>query len=192
MVQIITSRLPLCDRQKTVNLTFIYRKNKTRALEIFLELLQFRSLGKKIESKKRFLFVGSEARTYNQLGLNISPNSISYFPYGARADRKSKPMLFHANERVCCMRPAHLKLYGCNNPEAPHRTSMAYFSKTPRWGFRVFDESEIVRPYKTRKLKYFASGTMDTTQRRTFQGHRLVVTVAQLITIRYIHGCHQI
>ncbi|POS82724.1 hypothetical protein EPUL_006204 [Erysiphe pulchra] len=60
----------------------------------------------------------------------------------------TKSMLSDEIELVCSMRPAHLKLFGQNNPDAPHRTWMAYFSKAPRSGFRVFDESGIIRPYK--------------------------------------------
>ncbi|KHJ30732.1 putative eka-like protein [Erysiphe necator] len=60
----------------------------------------------------------------------------------------SKSMLSDEIERVCSERPAHLKLYGQNDSEAPHRTWMAFFTKAPRAGFRVFDESGIVRPYK--------------------------------------------
>ncbi|POS82282.1 hypothetical protein EPUL_005351, partial [Erysiphe pulchra] len=60
----------------------------------------------------------------------------------------TKSMLSDEIERVCSMRPAHLKLFGQNNPEAPRRTWMAYFSKAPRSGFRVFDKSGIIRPYK--------------------------------------------
>ncbi|KHJ33125.1 putative eka-like protein [Erysiphe necator] len=51
-------------------------------------------------------------------------------------------------ERVCSVRPAHLKLYGRNHTEAPHRTWMSFFSKAPRAGFRVSDESGIARPFK--------------------------------------------
>ncbi|KHJ30625.1 putative eka-like protein [Erysiphe necator] len=60
----------------------------------------------------------------------------------------NKNMLSDEIERVCSVRPVHVKLYGRNNPEAPHRTWMAYFSNAPRSGFRVFDESGIMRPYK--------------------------------------------
>ncbi|KHJ30669.1 putative eka-like protein [Erysiphe necator] len=49
----------------------------------------------------------------------------------------SKSMLSDEIERVCSERPAHLKLYGQNNSEAPHRTWMAFFTKAPRAGFRV-------------------------------------------------------
>ncbi|KHJ33394.1 putative eka-like protein [Erysiphe necator] len=51
-------------------------------------------------------------------------------------------------ERVCSVRPAHVKLYGRNKPEAPHRTWMAFFVKAPHSSFRVFDESGIARSFK--------------------------------------------
>ncbi|KHJ33839.1 putative eka-like protein [Erysiphe necator] len=51
-------------------------------------------------------------------------------------------------ERVCSVRPAHLKLYGRNETSAPHRTWIAYFTKAPPGGFRAFDESGITRPFK--------------------------------------------
>ncbi|KHJ31097.1 putative eka-like protein [Erysiphe necator] len=60
----------------------------------------------------------------------------------------SKSMLSDEIERVCSVRPAYIKLFGQNNSKAPHRTWMAYFCKAPRSGFRVFDESGIMRPYK--------------------------------------------
>ncbi|KHJ30786.1 putative eka-like protein [Erysiphe necator] len=46
------------------------------------------------------------------------------------------------------MRPAHLKLYGRNKAEAPHRTWMAFFSKAPSSSFKVFDESGVARKFK--------------------------------------------
>ncbi|POS82614.1 hypothetical protein EPUL_004433, partial [Erysiphe pulchra] len=67
----------------------------------------------------------------------------------------SKEMLADEIERVCSIRPALLKLYGRNNPEAPHRTWMALFSKAPRPGFRVFDESGIGRPFKKQQTLEF-------------------------------------
>ncbi|KHJ30290.1 putative eka-like protein [Erysiphe necator] len=60
----------------------------------------------------------------------------------------NKEMLVDEIERVCSARLAHFKLYGGNKLEAPHITWLAYFSKAPREGFRMFDESGIVRPYK--------------------------------------------
>ncbi|POS82054.1 hypothetical protein EPUL_005829, partial [Erysiphe pulchra] len=52
-----------------------------------------------------------------------------------------KDMLANEIERVSSVRPASLRMFGRNIPEAPHRTRMSYFSKAPRPGFRVFDES---------------------------------------------------
>lgn len=60
----------------------------------------------------------------------------------------SSSLLSDEIERVCSMRPVYVKLYGRNKPEAPHRTWMAFFLKTPRIGFRVFDESGIARSFK--------------------------------------------
>ncbi|KHJ34028.1 putative eka-like protein [Erysiphe necator] len=57
-------------------------------------------------------------------------------------------MLTDEIERVCSMRPAHVKLYGENKPGAPHRTWMVYFPIAPRTSFRVFDESGIARKFK--------------------------------------------
>ncbi|POS84484.1 hypothetical protein EPUL_003544 [Erysiphe pulchra] len=60
----------------------------------------------------------------------------------------SKSMLTSKIERVCAVRPIHVKLYGGNKSGAPHRTWMAYFTTAPRTGFQVFDESEIARKFK--------------------------------------------
>ncbi|KAI0996157.1 hypothetical protein K3495_g12023 [Podosphaera aphanis] len=60
----------------------------------------------------------------------------------------SKSMLTDEIERVSSIRPAHVKFYGANKAEAPHRTWMAYFTKAPRTAFRVFDESGIARRFK--------------------------------------------
>lgn len=67
----------------------------------------------------------------------------------------TKSMLSDEIERICSIRPSHLKLYGRNNPEAPHRTWMAYFSVRPRGVFRVFDESGIARLYKKHQTLEF-------------------------------------
>ncbi|KHJ35253.1 putative eka-like protein [Erysiphe necator] len=63
----------------------------------------------------------------------------------------TKDMLANVIERVFLVRPALLKMFGRNIPDAPHRTWMAYFSKAPRPGFRVSDESGIVRKFKKRQ-----------------------------------------
>ncbi|KHJ34215.1 putative eka-like protein [Erysiphe necator] len=44
----------------------------------------------------------------------------------------NKCMLTEEIERVCQIRPAHVKLYGGIKPGAPHRTWMAYFPTAPR------------------------------------------------------------
>ncbi|POS82480.1 hypothetical protein EPUL_005630 [Erysiphe pulchra] len=66
-------------------------------------------------------------------------------------------MLIDEVERVCTIWPAHVKLYGKTNPEAQHRTWMAYFSKALRAGFRIFDESGIARPFKKQQPLEFCS-----------------------------------
>ncbi|KHJ30362.1 putative eka-like protein [Erysiphe necator] len=60
----------------------------------------------------------------------------------------SSSLLSDEIERVCSVRPAHVKLYGGNKPEAPHRTWIAFFETAPRNGFRVFNESGIARNFK--------------------------------------------
>ncbi|KHJ31860.1 putative eka-like protein [Erysiphe necator] len=76
-------------------------------------------------------------------------------------------MLSDEIERVCSERPAHLKLYGQNNSEAPHRTWMAFFTKAPRAGLRLFDESGIVRPDKKKKPLEFCKRCKD--QMKTYR-----------------------
>ncbi|POS84115.1 hypothetical protein EPUL_002931 [Erysiphe pulchra] len=60
----------------------------------------------------------------------------------------SSAMLTDEIERVCSLRPAHVKLYGRKKAEAPHRTWTAFFTKAPNTTFRVFDESGIARPLR--------------------------------------------
>lgn len=55
-------------------------------------------------------------------------------------------------EGVCSVRLAHLKLYGRNKTEVPHRTWMAFFLKVLQGSFEVFDESGVVRPFKKQQL----------------------------------------
>lgn len=64
---------------------------------------------------------------------------------------RSSSILADETERICSQRSAHLKLYGRNHAEAPHRTQMAFFSKAPRAGLTVFEESGIVRPIKKKQ-----------------------------------------
>ncbi|POS82980.1 hypothetical protein EPUL_006586 [Erysiphe pulchra] len=83
---------------------------------------------------------------------NWIPVIISTVPSTIRKEQGdvevSSTMLADEIERVCSVRPAHLKLYGRNNTEAPHRTWMTFFSKATRAGFIVFDESGIDRPFE--------------------------------------------
>lgn len=64
----------------------------------------------------------------------------------------SRSMLTDEIERVCSIRPAHVKLYWRNKVEASHRTWKAYFPKPPRTRFRVLNESGIARQFKRQKL----------------------------------------
>ncbi|KHJ35025.1 putative eka-like protein [Erysiphe necator] len=63
----------------------------------------------------------------------------------------TKSMLADEIERVSTIRPAFVKPYGASNPDAPHRTWMAFFSEIPRTGFRVFDESGVTRNFKKKQ-----------------------------------------
>ncbi|KHJ34061.1 putative eka-like protein [Erysiphe necator] len=63
----------------------------------------------------------------------------------------TKSMLADEIERVSTIRPTFVKTYGVSNPDAPHRTWMAFFSEIPRTGFRVFDESGVTRNSKKKK-----------------------------------------
>ncbi|KHJ33554.1 putative eka-like protein [Erysiphe necator] len=60
----------------------------------------------------------------------------------------SKLMLADEIERVSSLRPEAVKVNGCQKPDAPHRTWLALFTKTPKPGFRVFDESGISSIFK--------------------------------------------
>ena len=63
----------------------------------------------------------------------------------------TKSMLVDEIERVSSKRPAFVKLYGTPKPDAPHRTWMAFFTDTPRVGFRVFDESGVTKVFKKKQ-----------------------------------------
>lgn len=64
-------------------------------------------------------------------------------------------MLTSEIERLKLMRPASIRLFGCNKPEASHRTWMAYFNKAPKSGFRIAVESGFIRKFKKQQLKDF-------------------------------------
>ncbi|KHJ35095.1 putative eka-like protein [Erysiphe necator] len=63
----------------------------------------------------------------------------------------NKEMLANEIERVTSIRPTSVRLYGSSNQAAPHRTWMAFFTKAPRSGLRVFDESGKVTFFKKQK-----------------------------------------
>ncbi|KHJ30784.1 putative eka-like protein [Erysiphe necator] len=83
----------------------------------------------------------------------------------------SNSMLADEVERVCSVRPAHIKLYGRNKPEAPHRTWMAFFPKAPRGTFKV-------------NLSNFVKDAMGTTLLKIAQGLLRAEIVARLIIPR--------
>ncbi|KHJ31956.1 putative eka-like protein [Erysiphe necator] len=60
----------------------------------------------------------------------------------------TKEMLSDEIERASSVRPEALKLYGNHKPDAPHRTWLALFTKPPKPGFGVFDESGITHALK--------------------------------------------
>ncbi|KAI1005500.1 hypothetical protein K3495_g2710, partial [Podosphaera aphanis] len=60
-------------------------------------------------------------------------------------------MLADEIERITSVRPEALKIYGNQKPEAPYRTWLALFTKAPRPGFRVFDESGLSSIFKKQK-----------------------------------------
>ncbi|KAI1001597.1 hypothetical protein K3495_g6604 [Podosphaera aphanis] len=60
----------------------------------------------------------------------------------------TKSILADEIERVTSIRPDVLKPFGHNHPHAPHKTWMAYFSKAPRPGFRVFDQLGLISKFK--------------------------------------------
>ncbi|KHJ34775.1 putative eka-like protein [Erysiphe necator] len=83
---------------------------------------------------------------------NWIPAIVPTIPATIRKEQRevevSKCMLADQIERVCPIRPAHVKLYGGNKPGAPNRNWMAYFSTAPNASFRVFDGSGIARKFK--------------------------------------------
>lgn len=55
-----------------------------------------------------------------------------------------KEILSDEVERVTSIRSNSVKLNGLNHLESPHQIQMGFFTKAPRPGFRVFDESGIM------------------------------------------------
>ncbi|KHJ33975.1 putative eka-like protein [Erysiphe necator] len=70
-------------------------------------------------------------------------------------------MLANEIERVSSKRPAFVKLYGTLKPDALHRTWMAFFTDTPRVGFRVFDESRVTKVFKKKQPIEFCKRKAD-------------------------------
>ncbi|POS85787.1 hypothetical protein EPUL_004397 [Erysiphe pulchra] len=91
-------------------------------------------------------------------------------------------MLSDEIERVCTIRPAHVKFYSRNKEEIPHRTRMAYFTKAPRSGFRAFDESGIAKVFKKQQPLGFVQDAMAITPQRIAPEHYYVKTTTRLIT----------
>ncbi|POS83837.1 hypothetical protein EPUL_004284 [Erysiphe pulchra] len=63
----------------------------------------------------------------------------------------TKSMLIDEIERITSVRPELVKFYDNQKPDAPHRTWLAIFTKAPRPGFRIFDESGMSYVFKKRK-----------------------------------------
>ncbi|POS82198.1 hypothetical protein EPUL_004820, partial [Erysiphe pulchra] len=71
----------------------------------------------------------------NWVSVLIPTVSLSIHKQQGEVEINSSPLSDEIG-RVCSVRPAYVKLYGRNKPEAPHRTWMAFFVKAPRSGFR--------------------------------------------------------
>lgn len=65
---------------------------------------------------------------------------------------------------------------------APHRTLIAYFTKSSHGGFKAYDESGIARPFSN--LLDFLNAAMVATRLIIVQEHRRVIIVALLIILQ--------
>ncbi|POS81841.1 hypothetical protein EPUL_006083, partial [Erysiphe pulchra] len=101
-----------------------------------------------LNAEKGFSFSGAKLEAATNWVSVIVPTVPSKIRKVQGEIEVSSSMLTDEIERVCSLRPAHVKLYGRNKAEAPHRTWMAFFIKAPNATFRVFDESGIARPFK--------------------------------------------
>ncbi|KHJ35089.1 putative eka-like protein [Erysiphe necator] len=97
----------------------------------------------------------------------------------------SKSILNDEIERVCSMRPAHVKPYGGNKPRTPHRTWMACFPTAPCTSFKVFDKSEIARKFKKQQPLEFANGAMAIFLQKNVLGRLRVETAVQKLRWSY-------
>ena len=60
----------------------------------------------------------------------------------------TQELLANEIERVSSVRRKSVKLFGSLNHDAPHRTWLGLFTKAPRPGFRVFEESGLAKVFK--------------------------------------------
>ncbi len=93
------------------------------------------------------------ASNWVQLLIPTVPTTISRLDDRLEVTRLevTKTMLMDEIERVTSVRPVTVKLFGYQRFGAPHRTWMAFFSKAPRPGFRVFDESGMAAKFKKQR-----------------------------------------
>ncbi|POS81994.1 hypothetical protein EPUL_006669, partial [Erysiphe pulchra] len=124
---------------KPVRSGFALSPYNTQAREALLQTaVRLSSLGTKLESATNWTPV-------------IIPTVLKTICTTEGSLEVTKSMLGDEVERVTGIRPCALKLYGHSRHEAPHRTWMAFFKKAPRPGFRVFDESGIMRNFKRKQ-----------------------------------------
>ncbi|KAI0994567.1 hypothetical protein K3495_g13614, partial [Podosphaera aphanis] len=93
------------------------------------------------------------ASNWVQLLIPTVPTTISRLDDRLEVTRLevTKTMLMDEIERVTSVRPVTVKLFGYQRFGAPHRIWMAFFSKAPRPGFRVFDESGMAANFKKQR-----------------------------------------
>lgn len=95
-----------------------------------------------------------------------------------------RTMLMDEIERVSSVRPATVKLFGYQTFGASHRTWMAFFSRAPRPGFRVFDESGMSVKLKKQQTIDFCIVATVTTPTKSAPRHPPVGILAPLCMFR--------
>ncbi|POS86946.1 hypothetical protein EPUL_001358 [Erysiphe pulchra] len=115
------------------------------------------------EARQTILKAGNElflSKSKLEEAINWIPVIIPTVPSNIRKEQGkievSKSMLTDEIERVCSIRPAHVKQRGGNKAEAPQNLD-GYFAKPPTASFRVFDRSGIARQYKKQQPLKFCS-----------------------------------
>ncbi|KHJ35719.1 putative eka-like protein [Erysiphe necator] len=98
----------------------------------------------------------------------------------------SKEMLSDEIERVSSARPEALKFYGNHKPDAPYRTWLAFFTKPPKPGLRLFDESGITHLLKKKFQLIPANVAVDITPQNSVHEHPHMETVARICTLKII------